>query len=104
MHPENAVLEVCGRDRGTKVAEEGGVGAMEKAHSNLYLPFLLLALACTISKNGYTEPGDVFKLDVPIISEPPPQVRDLKDGDATVATQTGVLHYSFPIEVPPGRL
>jgi RHS repeat-associated protein len=64
---------------------------------------LVLVLAASIVTSGHAEPGDVLKLAVPIISEPPPQVRELRDGDATVATQTGALQYSFPIAVPPGR-
>ena len=54
---------------------------------------------------SFGSPGDVFETAVPVLNGgDPPKVRDIKDGDASVSTQTGALQYSYPIEVPPGRL
>lgn len=48
-------------------------------------------------------PGDIFEIPAPGITADPPKATDIKDGDASVATQTGALQYSYPIQVPPGR-
>lgn len=48
-------------------------------------------------------PGDIFTIPAPVIGSDPPKAADIKDGDASVSTQTGALTYSYPIEVPPGR-
>ena len=37
------------------------------------------------------------------IGSEPPKAADIKEGDASVSTQTGALQYSFPLVVPPGR-
>lgn len=48
-------------------------------------------------------PGDIFTISAPAIGSDPPKATDIKDGDASVATQTGALQYSYPVIVPPGR-
>ncbi len=48
-------------------------------------------------------PGDIFAIPAPQIGADPPKATDIKDGDASVSTQTGALQYSYPIQVPPGR-
>ena len=48
-------------------------------------------------------PGDLFQISAPVLGADPPKATELKDGDASVATQTGALQYSYPIAVPPGR-
>ncbi|MGJ0492828.1 toxin TcdB middle/N-terminal domain-containing protein [Methylobacter sp.] len=48
-------------------------------------------------------PGDIFSIPAPVIGSDPPKASDIKDGDASVSTQTGALQYSYPIQVPPGR-
>jgi hypothetical protein len=48
-------------------------------------------------------PGDIFSIPAPQIGADPPKATDIKDGDASVSTQTGALQYSYPIQVPPGR-
>ena len=48
-------------------------------------------------------PSDIFSSPAPVLGADPPKATELKDGDASVATQTGALTYSFPIQVPPGR-
>ena len=48
-------------------------------------------------------PGDIFTSAAPVAGSDPPKATDLKDGDASVSTQTGALQYSYPIQVPPGR-
>ncbi len=53
---------------------------------------------------SHGSPGGVFDVEVPVLGGDAPIKRDIKDGDASVSTQTGSLSYSFPIEVPPGRL
>ena len=55
-------------------------------------------------KTSFAEPGDVLALPVPVLTEPPPKVRDLQTGDATVSTQTGAFQYRYSFVVPPGRL
>jgi RHS repeat-associated protein len=49
------------------------------------------------------EPGDIFTMPAPVIGSDPPKATDIKDGDASVSTQTGALQYSYPIQVPAGR-
>jgi RHS repeat-associated protein len=48
-------------------------------------------------------PGDIFSSAAPAIGADPPKATDIKDGDASVSTQTGALQYAYPIVVPPGR-
>ncbi len=47
--------------------------------------------------------GDIFSAPAPVIGSDPPKAADIKDGDTTVASQTGGLNYSYPIATPPGR-
>ncbi len=49
-------------------------------------------------------PGDVVTMAAPMLGADPPEGAALRDGDSSVATQTGALTYNFPIAVPPGRL
>jgi RHS repeat-associated protein len=48
-------------------------------------------------------PSDIFTQPAPTIGTNPAKASDLKAGDASVATTTGALEYSFSIAVPPGR-
>ena len=48
-------------------------------------------------------PGDLFSLPAPVIGAQPPAPAELRDGDTSVASQTGALEYSYAIAVPPGR-
>jgi len=48
-------------------------------------------------------PGDIFSIPAPAIGADPPKATDIKDGDASVSTQTGALQYSYQIQLPPGR-
>src|SRR5688572_4067222 len=48
-------------------------------------------------------PGDIFQQPAPVIGADSPKATALKDGDASVSSQTGALQYSYPISVPPGR-
>jgi YD repeat-containing protein len=48
-------------------------------------------------------PADIFDIAAPTIGSEAPKAADIKEGDASVSTQTGALQYSFPIPVPPGR-
>ena len=50
-----------------------------------------------------SSPAEIMSSPAPAIGSDPPKARDVKDGDATVATSTGALNYSYPIQVPPGR-
>lgn len=65
---------------------------------------LLLAVATLHSaRHAYSAPADIFSIPAPMIGASPPKSSDLKDGDASVATQTGAFQYGYPIQVPPGR-
>lgn len=48
-------------------------------------------------------PSEIMSSPAPVIESDAPRARDLRDGDASVATSTGALNYSYPIQVPPGR-
>ena len=47
-------------------------------------------------------PDDIFMIAAPVVGSDPPKATDIRDGDASVSTQTGALQYSYPIQVPPG--
>lgn len=51
----------------------------------------------------WAAPGDITQVPAPMLGADPPKARDISDGDASVATQTGALNYAYPIAVPPGR-
>jgi len=67
----------------------------------------IAALMATIAlfqiRTAAGSPGDIFTVPAPLIGADPPKATDIKDGDASVATQTGALGYTFEIETPPGR-
>ena len=48
-------------------------------------------------------PGDIFASPAPAIGSAAPNATDIRDGDASVSTQTGAVQYGYPIQVPPGR-
>ena len=48
-------------------------------------------------------PADVFSSPAPVAGNDSPKAAELRSGEASVATSTGALQYSFPISVPPGR-
>jgi RHS repeat-associated protein len=67
-----------------------------------------LALATALSIVGRlpfaaAEPGDVFVVAAPAVTDAPPKAADISVGDASVSTQTGALNYGYPLKVPPGR-
>ncbi len=65
---------------------------------------LALMLASTaFVRQAVSAPADIFTTPAPAIGAAAPKARDVKDGDASVATQTGALNYAYPIQVPPGR-
>jgi RHS repeat-associated protein len=64
---------------------------------------LAILLALGFLRPSFGSPGDVFQTEMPILGGEPPRTRDLKDGDASVSTQTGALQYSYPLSLPPGR-
>ncbi len=65
---------------------------------------LAVTLVVGLVRTAHTAPGDVLQLPAPVLGAGPPKEAALHDGDASVSTQTGALQYSYPIEVPPGRL
>jgi len=48
-------------------------------------------------------PADTFSSPAPVLGSDPPKAAELRDGEASVSTQTGAMTYSYPITVPPGR-
>ncbi|HEY5949321.1 MAG TPA: SpvB/TcaC N-terminal domain-containing protein, partial [Kofleriaceae bacterium] len=64
---------------------------------------LLIIVSILQIRPATGSPGDIFSVPAPAIGADPPKATDIKDGDASVATQTGALQYSYPIQVPPGR-
>jgi RHS repeat-associated protein len=67
-----------------------------------------LALGTALSLIGNlpfaaAEPGDVFVVAAPAVTDGPPKAADISVGDASVATQTGALNYGYSLNVPPGR-
>ena len=63
-----------------------------------------MALVTVVSiRPAHADPADIFPLGAPTIGADQPKASALMDGDASVATQTGALQYSYPIQVPPGR-
>ena len=63
-----------------------------------------LALASTaFVQQAVSAPADIFESAAPVVGSDPPKARDIRDGDASIATKTGALQYSYPISVPPGR-
>ena len=70
----------------------------------LHVRLLAVLLALMMVRTGRASPGDVTTLPAPVLGADPPKAQSLHEGDASVATQTGALEYSYPINVPPGRL
>ena len=63
-----------------------------------------MALATvTTLRPAHGDPGDILTTAAPVIGADQPKAADIRDGDASVATQTGAMQYSYPIRVPPGR-
>jgi hypothetical protein len=63
-----------------------------------------LALAVFVSfRPASSAPGDIFTVTAPASMEAPKAAASIGDGDASVATQTGALTYSYAVKVPPGR-
>ena len=77
--------------------------AHRSRRTGIVRPLALLALVASI-RPGFGSPGSVLDIDVPMLGDEPPKAKDIKDGDASVSTQTGALEYRYPIEVPEGRL
>ncbi len=65
---------------------------------------MALLLVLTLVNTSRGAPGDVSQMAAPMLGADPPAATALRDGDASVSTQTGALQYSYPIAVPPGRL
>src|SRR4051812_49009387 len=80
-------------------------GPMSKLHgaSGRGLAACLAILALLQIQPARGAPADIFAIPAPVIGADPPKAADVKDGDASVATQTGALTYAYPIGVPPGR-
>jgi hypothetical protein len=66
---------------------------------------LAMALDAFASMRARVEaaPADIFDVGAPAIGSEPPKAADIKEGDASVSTQTGQFSYSVPIPAPPGR-
>ncbi|MBK7193244.1 MAG: hypothetical protein IPH80_12255 [Myxococcales bacterium] len=52
----------------------------------------------------WAAPADIAAIPAPMLGSDPPKAKDIRDGDASVSTQTGALSYAYPISVPPGRM
>ena len=63
----------------------------------------LLLASTAFVQQAVSAPADIFMSSAPVLGAPAPKARELKDGDASVSTQTGALNYAYPIQVPPGR-
>ena len=63
----------------------------------------MVAISLVQFRPAHGSPGDIFAMPAPLVGADPPKATELKDGDASVSTQTGALQYSYPIQVPPGR-
>lgn len=72
--------------------------------SKLGAKLLALVTILGVVSPTHGAPGDVMTMPAPMLGADPPKATDLRDGDASVATQTGALTYTYPIQVPPGRL
>ena len=48
-------------------------------------------------------PADVFITPAPALTAELEKAAELRDGDVSVASQTGALQYGYPIATPPGR-
>lgn len=59
--------------------------------------------AVATTRQATAEPGDIFTISAPGVSDAPPSATPLADGDASVSTQTGAMVWSYPIKVAPGR-
>jgi len=81
--------------RGARVCPRGTAARL------LALSLSVLALIGIRPAQG--EPGDIFTISAPAITDQPPAASDISVGDASVATQTGSLGYSFAVKTPPGR-
>ncbi|MEP6861711.1 MAG: toxin TcdB middle/N-terminal domain-containing protein, partial [Deltaproteobacteria bacterium] len=75
---------------------------ISRSHSVLALA---LAATMTVQQGRLAEaaPGDIFQTSAPVVGSDPPKAAEIQDGDASVASQTGALTFSYPISVPPGR-
>ena len=67
------------------------------------LAALLAVIAVFHFRPARAEVGDIFTTPAPSIGSDPPKSADIKDGDTSVASQTGSLNWSYQISVPPGR-
>src|SRR5690349_9278438 len=64
---------------------------------------LMVCIAVLQFRSASGAPGDIFSIPAPAIGADPPKATAIKEGDASVSTQTGALQYSYKIDVPPGR-
>src|SRR5262245_24998481 len=67
----------------------------------LALSMALVALVSILP--AVSAPGDLFSVAAPAVTDTPKGAAAIGSGDASVATQTGALTFSFPITVAPGR-
>ena len=80
------------------------VGRRTATRRRIGVRILALALASTaFVQQALSAPTDIYTSSAPALGAPAPKAPELKHGDASVATQTGALNYSYPIQVPPGR-
>lgn len=67
----------------------------------------VLALSLAFMVVGYrpafSNPGDIFSVSAPLITQQPQQSAPIASSDASVSTQTGALTYQFAVKTPPGR-
>ena len=63
---------------------------------------LVVSLVMTL-RTAHSAPADIFSMSAPAVTSSPPKAADIRDGDASVSTQTGAFTYAYPIAVPPGR-
>jgi hypothetical protein len=74
-----------------------------KTSARLMATLLVAMVVCPFGR-AKGSPADIFSSPAPVLGSEAPKAADVKDGDTTVATQTGALQYSYPIAVAPGRM
>jgi hypothetical protein len=75
-----------------------------KPRAQRILAPLSIVAALGLIAPSFGAPGDVLSMDVPVLGGDTPAAREIETGATSVSTQTGAFQYSYPIEVPPGRL
>ena len=81
-------------------ARHGRVLSLRRACTRVFAALLAMM---TFLQQATSAPSEIFTSAAPVVGSDAPKARDIKDGDASIATQTGSLNYSYTIHVPPGR-